>query len=1169
MSFVHLHTHTEYSLLDGAAKVKPLVARAKELEMPALAISDHGYMFGAIDFYQQATKAGIKPIIGCEIYFTPNSRLVKDQNDRTLYHLVLLAQNNEGYQNLMKICSHAGTEGFYYRPRVDKEILERYSSGIIATSGCMFGAVSQFIEQGDPVQARKWAEYFAGVFGAENFFMEIQNHGSKTKTEVTQKQLCDGISSLAQEMGLGIVATNDIHYVSEGDDTMQDYLMCIGSGGRTLDDTNRMKAYKELHMKSRAEMEAIIGTDYPGAFDNTLTIAERCNVELDFNQVILPVVEIPEEKTEREHLRELCIDGLKNRYGTQDLSEESIKRLDFELDIVADKGFCAYFLIVSDFTRWALERGIAVGPGRGSAAGSIIAYSLDITDLDPIEHDLLFERFLNPERSEMPDIDMDFEPRRRDEVINYVREKYGHERVTQVITYSKLKARQAVRDITRIMDKPFGLGSKICAQIPFLTSLSDALYGSKKVKANPKLKEIYDNEPEAKTVIDAALSIEGYIRGEGVHPCAVIISREDITEYAPVKIDTKARDNSLVITQYDGETLADMGLLKMDFLGLRNLSVIEDAIKAIEKNYGRRIDKNEIPLDDPKTFELLTKAYTAGVFQVESSGMRALLRRMRPTQFADIIAVLALFRPGPLQSGMVDDFVQRKHGQREVTYYDERLKPILEDTYGAIVYQEQVMLIAMEMSGFTAADADKLRKAMGKKILEVLTPMREQWVEGAVERGYNGQMAERLWEDILPFAEYAFNKSHSAAYGLTTMRTAYLKAHYPGEVMAAVLTSKLGKTDELTRYIQECKDEGLLVLPPDINQSDIYFFNVLDQGIRYGLAGIKGVGEAVAESILACREEGGPFTDLQDFVTRVESKVANKRVVEALIKAGAFDSTGYPRKQLFNIMEGGLLKQIQERNLERDRGQISMFDFFDADDHGFEDDVIDPPDTSEHGEWDKSLKLAFERECLGMYLSDHPLSDYADALREHAEMSISGEVPRGFSGWFAGMLSGVEIRPSRSGNMFARGQLEDLSGSITFVAVGKAFKACESFIETDRIVLVNGNYKLDDDGPTLMVKEMRELPQASNGSGLGKTTALKRKLVVKVTPEQMGNRLAIEDFRRNLAQFPGQSIVELHIFEPVSSTTTVAMLPEQVNPENEQLINRLTALLGEGAISVE
>ncbi|MCL2403076.1 MAG: DNA polymerase III subunit alpha, partial [Coriobacteriia bacterium] len=972
MSFVHLHTHTEYSLLDGASKVKPLIARAKELEMPALAITDHGYMFGAIDFYQQAKAAEIKPIIGCEIYFTPNSRFEKDQNNRILYHLVLLARNNEGYQNLMKICSHAGTEGFYYRPRVDSEILEKYSSGLIATSGCMYGAVSSFIEKGDPAEARKWAEYFAGVFDPNSFYLEIQNHGSSTRSGVTQKQLCDGISSLAHEMGLGLVATNDIHYVSEGDDIMQDYLLCIGSGGRTLDDVNRMKAYKELHMKSRAEMEEAIG-DYAGAYDNTLEIAKACNVELDFSKVILPVVDIPESKTERDHLRELCVEGLKKRFGTDVVPKESLDRLDFELDIVSEKGFCAYFLIVSDFTRWALSRGIAVGPGRGSAAGSIIAYSLDITDLNPLEHDLLFERFLNPERSEMPDIDMDFEPRRRDEVINYVREKYGENRVTQVITYSKLMAKQAVRDITRIMDKPFGLGTKINAQIPFLTSIDGAM------RKNPKFKELYKNDEEAKVVIDAALSIEGYIRGEGVHPCAVIISREDITEYSPTKIDTKDKDGSVVITQYDGETLADMGLLKMDFLGLRNLSVIEDAIKAVEKNYDRTIDKNEIPLDDPKTFELLTQAYTAGVFQVESSGMRALLRRMKPTQFADIVAVLALFRPGPLQSGMVDDFVQRKHGQREVTYYDERLKPILEDTYGAIVYQEQVMLISMEMSGFSAAEADKLRKAMGKKILEVLTPMREKWVNGAIERGYDGTMAAQLWEDILPFAEYAFNKSHSAAYGLTTMRTAYLKAHYPGETMAAVLTSKLGKTDELARYIQECKDEGLAVLPPDVNKSDIYFFNIPGEGIRYGLAGIKSVGEAVAQSILDEREKNGPFENLYDFVNRAEAKVSNKRVIEALIKAGAFDSTGYPRKQLFRIVEEGLLKHAAKRAQERNAGQISMFEMFDAEEHGFEEDSMEPPGT-EADEWEKGLKLAFERDYLGMYLSDHPLSDYADAM---------------------------------------------------------------------------------------------------------------------------------------------------------------------------------------------
>ncbi|MCL2606919.1 MAG: DNA polymerase III subunit alpha, partial [Coriobacteriia bacterium] len=846
---------------------------------------------------------------------------------------------------------------------------------------------------------------------------------------------------------LGLVATNDVHYVNADDHVMQDYLLCIGSGGKTLDDVNRMKAYEECHLKTREEMQEIVG-DYPSAFDNTVTIAQQCDVELDFDQIILPAIEIPQGLSEREHLQALCIEGLKHRYNTDDLSQVALDRLEFELDIVAEKGFCAYFLIVSDFTRWAIKQGIAVGPGRGSAAGSIIAYSLDITDLDPLEYDLLFERFLNPERGEMPDIDMDFEPRRRDEVINYVREKYGHDRVTQVITYDKLKAKQAVRDIARIMDKPFSLGTKINAQIPFLKSIDDAQ------KENPKFREIYQGDTEAKTVIDAALSIEGYIRGEGVHPCAVIISRDAITEYAPIKLDTKAKTDSLVITQYNGDTLADMGLLKMDFLGLRNLSVIEDAIKAVEKNYGRKISKNEIPLDDPKTFELLARAHTSGVFQVESSGMRQLLRQMKATQFGDIVAVLALFRPGPLQSGMVRDFVQRKHGERKVTYYDERLKPILEDTYGAIVYQEQVMQISMEMSGFSAAEADKLRKAMGKKLMDVLEPMKDKWVDGAIERGYDATMARQLWADILPFAEYAFNKSHSAAYGLITMRTAYLKAHYPGETMAAVLTSKMGKTDELTRYIQDCKEEGLEVLPPDINSSDRFFFNIPGEGIRFGLAGIKGVGEMAAQMILDCREQGGPFQNLHDFIDRVDPKVANKRAVEALIKSGAFDSTGYPRKQLFAIMEGGLLKQIQKRNLDRETGQISMFDFFDPEDHGFEDAEIEPPAPPSE-EWEKNLKLAFERDYLGMYLSDHPLSDYEDAMREHADVALSAaEIPPGFTGWFAGMLSGVEIRPAKSGKMYARGQLEDLGGSVTFIVYGAEVKLYESLLENDQIVLV-------------------------------------------------------------------------------------------------------------------
>ncbi len=1013
MSFVHLHTHSEYSMLDGAARVKHLVRQAVDFEMPALAITDHGYMYGAVDFYTQARKAGIKPIIGCEVYFTPDTRGKRDGKPN-LFHLLLLAKTTEGYRNLMALVSDAAVDGFYYKPQVDMELLERYSEGLIGTSACMSGILSKSIERGQPEEARVWAERYSNLFAPGDFYVELQEQGIVANNGVSQTQINRELATIAGDLGLPTVATNDIHYLTREDAKTQDLLLCIGTGS-TIDQVGRMKfSCDEFYMKSAEEMAESIGRDYPEAIANTLAIAEKCNVEIETDRIILPVFEVPEVHTTESYLRERCIEGLKVRYGDP-VPEEAMTRLDTELAVVGPKGIAAYFLIVEDFTRWAKAQGIGVGPGRGSAAGSIIAYSLGITALDPISNGLLFERFLNPERTEMPDIDMDFDDERRLEVIEYVREKYGADKVAQIITFNKMKARAAVRDAGRVMGYPYGVPDKISKMIG---AELDATIASS-LKASTEFTAEYGSNPDTKRIVDAASAIEGMTRGEGVHAAGVVICRDPLHFHVPVKYDTKG---GAVITQYDGPTVALMGLLKMDFLGLRTLTVIAKAVENVERLHGIHLVPDDFPLDDPDTFALLQRADTVGVFQVESAGMRQLLKRMKPETFGDIVAILALYRPGPLKSGMVDDFVDRKRGNKAVTYYDDRLKPILEETYGAIVYQEQVMRISMEMSGFSAAKADKLRKAMGKKKLKDLEPLKAAWVEGAIERGYDPKLPDRMWTDIEKFAEYAFNKSHSAAYGVITMQTAYLKAHYPIEYMAAVLTSYSGKTDKIVHYVAECNRAGYTVLPPDVNSSGKDFTPVPGEGIRFGLEGIRGVGAGVVDLIVKARNAGGRFTSLHDFCARVDVRQVNKKTLEALIKAGAFDSTGYTRKHLLSMMDS-CVDSAAKRAKDVDTGQVSMFDLC-AEDSGFSVEIPEP----DGDEWDKKMKLAYEKEMLGIYVSDHPLREIADEVRRASDFSLGTvEVLKdGTTGWFAGMLSSVALKPTKKGPMMAIVTLEDL-----------------------------------------------------------------------------------------------------------------------------------------------
>lgn len=1140
MSFVHLHTHSEYSLLDGAARVKALVARACELKMPALAITDHGYMYGAVDFYRSAKSAGIKPIIGCEVYFTPERKLSAGKPD--LYHLLLLAKNNEGYRNLMALVSDAAVKGFYYKPQVDVETLTRYADGLIGTSACMSGIVSKSIERGEPDEARRWAETFAGIFAPGDFYLEIQEQGITADNGVSQTQINAAIAQIGSDLDLPLVATNDIHYLTREDAKTQDLLLCIGTNS-TVDQPGRMKfSCDEFYLKTHEEMTEALGA-YPEALTNTLEIAEKCNVEIETDQIILPVFPVPEGYTTESFLRQECLVGLKERYGDP-LPAEVIERLDHELTVINEKGYAAYFLIVADFTRWAKAQNIGVGPGRGSAAGSIIAYSLGITALDPIANGLLFERFLNPERTEMPDIDMDFDDERRGEVIEYVRDLYGADKVAQIITFGKMKARAAVRDAGRVLGYPFGVPDKIAKMI--LEDLGATIAGS--LKASTEFKADYDTNPDTKRIVDSAIALEGITRGEGVHAAGVVICRDPLHFHVPVKYDTKG---GAVITQYDGPTVADMGLLKMDFLGLRTLTVIATAVRNIERIHGVKLVPDELPLDDADTFALMQRGDTSGVFQIESAGMRQLLKRMKPTTFGDVVAILALYRPGPLKSGMVDDFVDRKAGKRPITYYDDRLKPILEETYGALVYQEQVMRISMTMSGFSAAKADKLRKAMGKKDLAALEALSAAWTEGAATHGYDPKLAQKMWEDILPFAEYAFNKSHSAAYGLLTMQTAYLKAHYPLEYMAAVLTSYTGRTDDIVKYVSECNRTGMTVLPPDVNSSGPDFTAVAGQGIRFGLEGIRGVGEGIVDAVMDARNEGGPFTSLHDFLNRVELRQVNKKTLESLVKAGSFDSTGYSRKELMGfLLDGGILEAAVKRQKDKDNGQISMFDMDDAAQHGFDDEAP----TATGDEWEKRIKLAFEKEMLGIFVSDHPLKDIEADLREAADCSIGEELTPGKTCWFAGMLASVTLKPTKKGPMMAIAALEDLDGSIEAILFPATLEKYRSIVVEDAVLRIKGKVEEDDRGRKLIVMEIEPF----NGQAFARAP---RKVVVRTDAGALVNGRS-DTLKRILTHFPGTDIVELHVWDAENKRTVVCTMGERVNADANGLYAELMELFG-------
>jgi DNA polymerase-3 subunit alpha len=1195
MGFVHLHNHTEYSLLDGATKLDAMARRAREFEMPALAITDHGYMYGVPAFVDACTDAGVKPIIGCEIYFTPDDDLRRDQKP-DLYHMILLAKNPRGYHNLIKIVSKAAVDGFYYKPRVTFASLKQHAEGLIATSACMLGIIPRRLRSNQRDEARVWAERYASIFAPGDFYIELQDQGIQMREGISQHQLNTDLSALARELGLKTVAANDMHYLRKEDASMQDIMLCIGTGSK-FDDPDRMRfTNDQFYMKSEQEMREAL-KDFPEACDTTLEIAEKCETSLS-RKVILPTVPLPAGETNETMLRREATAGLKRLYGDP-LSQEVTERFEHEYRIICEQGFPAYFLVVQEFTRWARANGVGVGPGRGSAAGSIISYALGITSLDPLENGLLFERFLSPERLEMPDIDIDFDEDGRFKVIEHLRELYGTEKVAHVITFGKMKAKQAIVDATRVFDYPIYMGAEISKKVPanpgatLRATLGIHEDAKKNAEKNPDLITEYRDNPDTKKIIDAALSLEGTIRGEGVHASAVIICRDPVDDHVPVKYDTKG---GVIITQYDGTHNAELGLLKMDFLGLRTLNVLQKACEYVKRNHDRDIDLDNIPLNDPKVFELLARGDTAGVFQVESPGMTALIRRMRVDRYSDIVAAIALFRPGPLNSGMADDFVDRKIGKKQISYYDDRLRGILEETYGAIVYQEQVMRISMEMSGFTAGESDRIRKAMAKKNIELMTKkpmdwadgttetMKEHWLGGAERNNFSRSLAQKIWDDVEKFAEYAFNKSHSAAYAILVMQTAWVKTYYHREYMAAVLSSFVGKSDRLIKYMAACKQSGIDVLPPDVNSSGREF-TALAEGIRFGLAGIRGVGEGAAEQIIAEREKNGRFTSLHDFVFRVNNTLCNKKTVDALIKAGAFDSTGYTRRQMMGFLENdNLMETAAKRHRDKADGQVSLFDMFEESgvDSGFEE-VIPEPDGVE---WERRAKLGFEREILKMYVSDHPLSPYAELLRQNSDCSLGvfadagddegmdydeggdapaqEKVPQKKVLTLAGMVSNLSPTFSKKGERMAKFTLEDMEGSIEAIIFPRYYKEGGHALEPDEdghdaIVCVRCRYESSDRGQQILVNEVRRLKVDVLPQSAPPPRVLELRVAMERFNQQLSDRLS-----QVLRGHPGMAPVVLYLVQS-NGKTFRAELPT-ADGASFELRTELEELLGRDAL---
>ena len=1132
-SFVHLHVHTEYSMLDGAARVGELVKEVARQEMPAIAMTDHGNVFGAFDFYKQATKAGVKPIIGIEAYVAPESRFEKkriqwgdggddDVSGGGAYtHMTILAENNQGLANLFRLSSLASLEGYYYKPRMDRELLSTYADGLIATTGCPGGEIQTRLRMGKYKEAMRAASDYRDIFGKDNFFLELMDHDIDIENRVKSD-----LMKLGKELKLPLVATNDLHYTHHKDADAHAALLCVQSGS-TLADPKRFKFdNSEFYVKTAAQMRELF-KETPEACDNTLLIAERCNVTLREGENLMPRFEVPKGETEDSWLRSESIRGLAEKLGDR-LTPEHSERLNYELDVMIKMGFPGYFLVVADLVSHARKVGIRVGPGRGSAAGSLVAYALGITGLDPIEHGLLFERFLNPERISMPDIDLDFDERRRSEMIRYATEKYGEDRVAQIITYGTIKSKQALKDATRVLGYPYAIGEKLTKALPPSVMGKDITLGGVFDSKDPRygeageFRQLYEGDVDSKQVVDLARGLEGLKRQWGVHAAGVILSRDPLLDVIPIH---RRESDGSIITQFDMGACEATGLLKMDFLGLRNLSVLDDALLNIKENQNIDIVLEDLPLSDQKTFELLSRGDTLGVFQLDGGGMRSLLRAMAPDSFEDISAVIALYRPGPMGENSHNDYADRKNRRKKVEpihpELSEALEDILGDTYGLIVYQEQVMAIAQKVAGFTLGRADLLRKAMGKKNKEILDKEYVPFEAGMKANGFSEDAIKRLWEVLIPFSDYAFNRAHSAGYGVVSFWTAYLKANFPTEYMAALLTSVRDDKDKSALYLSECRRMGIKVLPPDVNESNAEY-TPRGTDIRFGLAAIRNVGEGVVASIKSSREAKGNFTSFGDFLAKVDAQVCNKKTIESLIKGGAFDSLNHPRKGLMTIHLEAIDSVIETKRAEA----IGQFDLFGGETSsemaGLE---VEIPQS----EWDKGTLLAFEREMLGLYVSDHPLLGVEHVLRSHTDMSISqlldDGVPDGMV-TIGGLITGVQRKVSRNGDSWAVVNIEDLEGSIEALFFSKTYNQYSLSLTEDRVVVIRGRFSRSDEQVRFTAMEM-SMPDISSGPTGPLLISLP---AVQVTPP------IVERMKEILRSHPGKREVHLHVIDTEKST---------------------------------
>lgn len=1047
--FVHLHSHTEYSLFDGISRIGELVSHVKEMGQTALAITDHGVMYGAVYLYKECIKQGIKPIIGCEIYVTRGSRFDKSGNGKEkLAHLILLAENNEGYQNLIKICSKAWTEGYYHCPRADHELLEKYHEGLIVTSACVGGEVPQAILNGDMDEARKVIEFYINTFGKDNYFLEIQNHGLPEEAAVRPV-----LASLAKEYGLGLVATNDFHYTKKEDARSQEIKLCI-STGKTLDDPYHFHfANDEFYCKSGDEMRAILG-NFPGAIENTRVIADRCNVELTFGEHKLPSFDVPEGETAASYLRKLCEKALPERYAV--VTDKERSRMDYELGVIDKMGFSDYFLIVMDFIHYAKSHGIPIGPGRGSAAGSIVSYLLHITEVDPLRFDLLFERFLNPARVSMPDIDTDLCYRRRGEVIEYLARKYGSDQVAQIITFGTLAARAVIRDVGRVTNMPLREVDRIAKMVP----VGPGVTLKKTMEGSREFRDLYDSDTTVHRLIDHCLDLEGISRNSGTHAAGVVICSKPVEEYVPIQLT----QDGFIQTQYEKDQVEQLGLLKMDLLGLRNLTVIHDALEMIRENRGIDLDINKIPSEDEETCKMLCDGDTIGVFQSESSGFTSLLMQLHPERFEDLIPMVALYRPGPLGSGMAEDFIKRKHGKIPVEYPHPSLEPILKETYGVILYQEQVMQIASVMGGFSLGQADMLRRAMGHKEPEILQQNRETFVDGAVANGVDDRTANYVFDLMVHFAGYGFNKSHSVCYGWIAWQTAYLKAHYRPEFMAAMMTCYNGDRDKVSRYISDTRRAGVVIAAPDVNLSEAYF-SVKGDKILFGLDGIQNVGEGAVRSIIEARKQGGPFKSLSDFVERADNRGLNSRACESLIRCGALDSLGANRSQLLAALPEALGDAQSIRN-ERASGQLNLF--------GGEEtpETIVYPDLPD---MDPKEKIEWERKLLGFYVSGHPLDSYKEQLKACTplyHLTAEGNQYDGRMVTIGGTISRIKGTMTKKGQPMGYVTIEDYDGEVETVVFPSVWETVRPILAEDAAVAIRGRVQANERDVRVLAEEI-------------------------------------------------------------------------------------------------